>query len=1015
MALAKRERFLATMSSWLLILLCWTPSYAAPGKLISVILTADTEGQVEACPDCLNEARLGGLSHRAAAIARLRHENPSLLLVDAGNCLFGPDVMASGGTLIVSVYNTIGYDVVNFSYRDFRLGKTATLNLIQQAPNLFVSANLLDAKSKKTLTRPFIVKSIGGIRWVVMGVTQIPAGLLYLPHLQEQLDGITIQPPEEALAYWLPKAKKEADRVLLLYYGSYGGLKPIQERFGKEFSAILVGGSRPEYLPTDTIPPIVGTYDRGQYLATVQFTGTGPKSEAQITQVAVEPSLAPSLEIEKVLATFKIETPPSVTFAAREAEATTAEASTTSRKEDTEPSELIIGETLRLGMPIAEAMTLLGMPQGMRTEGKDAKEIRWMEYPDLGVSIGAKPGGKNIEFIEVQKAFKGRFRSGVKIGDSQTAVIANYGMPASMTPENASYPTEGIIFRLDDGKLVGAQVSTVKEGEPVKIEPTEKEVAAADSVPRSSHNQAVKIDIGDIQIGGDVAGQSAPSGKAYVVLTTRWENIHPKQEVEKSKLERKRDITMGVGGLGMKPSGRKTEYVEMDVAYKIERLLDHAYLLADGLAYALEAATEQVQGGVPWKKPFSLEKQGEIREARLVFLVSENAKHIAFQFFDYQYGHVTIPIGGDIEQARAGKALKNASAQSKTALAEMLVAKLSFANGYMEKGAPAGWRYAVLSLGGKSLSISGDLRNIIQIDPLKSMWLSTPKGHLYYGAASATAEDGRLRFSPEVYQYQEVAFLVPADIQAFDLGVRLRNEVTWLNLAGTDRTVLPKSMAVHRDGSVAEILMLGIRRESGKQVLDLGIHSLSSSGLAIQFAQFRLYTPKGEMEVDSAATEALTRRPPKPFLIPPGMFVRFELAYDTGAIPTQLHYRGFQIEARIPLKVTEPVRDLKTETETDTEKLVLVKAIELSKGETFGITLEKSAEGVRINFVQPDSAADKSGISVGDIVEAVDGKANKNAMALLKLLGAVSRGKRQRVVLMIRRGSESHRLTVTAK
>jgi S1-C subfamily serine protease len=143
--------------------------------------------------------------------------------------------------------------------------------------------------------------------------------------------------------------------------------------------------------------------------------------------------------------------------------------------------------------------------------------------------------------------------------------------------------------------------------------------------------------------------------------------------------------------------------------------------------------------------------------------------------------------------------------------------------------------------------------------------------------------------------------------------------------------------------------------------------------------------------------------------------VRFELAYDTGSIPTQLHYRGFQSETRIPLKGTEPARDLKTETETDTEKLVLVKAIELSKGETFGITLEKSAEGVRINFVQPDSAADKSGISVGDIVEAVDGKANKNAMALLKLLGAVSRGKRQRVVLMIRRGSESHRLTVTAK
>ena len=994
------------------------PTQAAEGKPlpIAIILSADTRGEVWECKDCAKlQQALGGIARRATFIEELRQKIPELLLVDAGNALFGTDSLDSQGQVVLGTYQQIGYDVMNLSYRDFRLGKAATVKLIEQVPNLFVSANLSDAKSGETIARPFIVKSIGGIRWAVMGVTQIPAGLSYLPHLNEQLDGVTIQPPGEALTYWLPKAKRKADRVVLLYYGSYGGLKPIQERFGKEFTAILVGGSRPEYLPADTTPPIVGTYDKGQYLAKVQLTDTDGKLQAQITQIPVEPSIAPSPEIEEILASFKIESPSSATFAAKEAETSSGDASTTSQKEDAGPSGLIIGETLRLGMTIGEAMTLLGMPQGMRTEGKNENEIRWMEYPDLGVSIGAKPGGKTIEFIEVETLFKGHFRSGVKMGDSQTAVITNYGMPASMTPESASYPTEGIIFRFANGKLMGARLSAVKEEETVRKEPKEKGAAAADSISRSSSNQAVKIDIDDIQIGGEIVGQSAPSGKSFVVLTTRWENIHPKQEVEKSKLERKRDITMGVGGLGMKPSGSQTEYVERDVAYKVERLLNHAYLLADGLAFALEPATEQVQGGVALRKPFSMEKQGETREARLVFLVPEDAKHVAFQFFDYQYGHVAISIKGDIEQARAGDVLKNVLAKTKTAVAEMLVTKVFFANGYMDKEAPAGWRYAVFSLGGKSLSISGDLRNIIQIDPLNLTWLSTPEGHLYYGAASATAADGRLRFTPEVYQYQEVAFLVPADTQAFDLGVRLQNEVTWLNLTGTDRTVLPKSSAVHRDGSVAEILVLGIRAESGKQVLDLGIHSLSSSGLEIQFAQFLLITTKGVPRVDSEATEALPCRPPKPFLIPPGVFVRFELAYDTDAIPTHLNYSGFQSQTMIPLEGTESVRDLKIETETDTGKQVLAKAIELPKGETFGITLEESAEGIRINFVRPDSAADKGGITVGDIVEAVDGKANKNAMALLKVLGAVSRGKRERVVLMIRRGSESHRLTVTAK
>ena len=220
---------------------------------------------------------------------------------------------------------------------------------------------------------------------------------------------------------------------------------------------------------------------------------------------------------------------------------------------------------------------------------------------------------------------------------------------------------------------------------------------------------------------------------------------------------------------------------------------------------------------------------------------------------------------------------------------------------------------------------------------------------------------------------------------------------------------------MHRDGRVAEILVLNTRAESGRQVLDLGIHSLSSSGLEIQLAQFLLDTEGGEIQVSSAATEALPCRPPNPFIIPPGVFARFELAYATGANPTHLHYRGFQSEKRIPLTMTQPVGDLKTKPDKATEKQVLAKVIELPKGETLGITLDGSAEDIRINFVRPDSVADRSGILVGDVVETLDGKAGQSARDFIEVVVAVSRGKREQVELTIRRGGEAHRLTLKAK
>jgi len=336
------------------------------------------------------------------------------------------------------------------------------------------------------------------------------------------------------------------------------------------------------------------------------------------------------------------------------------------------------------------------------------------------------------------------------------------------------------------------------------------------------------------------------------------------------------------------------------VAYLVPSFLDHAYLLADGESYALDKLTETVPGGVGLKKDFFLPKQGDVKKARFVYLIPENAKNIAFQFFDYSYGHILIPLKGDLKLAAGAAAAKSKALGSlKDEYLELSATALDFRADYGEAEAPEGWRCAVVKLNGKSLSRG----NIVQIEPTEYAWLATKNGHIYYSVGGSTTDDGFIRFTPEFFQSQEIAFVVPASEKEFSLGLRVQNRVYALALnAPPAAEPAAKPQATHRDGKTMEVMLFGARREKGLVILDLGIRSLVKSGVEIQAdAQFILKAGGEDVSFDEDATAALFHRPPTPFTIPPQSFVRFELAYATEAAPASLYYRGFEGEGKLAL------------------------------------------------------------------------------------------------------------------
>jgi hypothetical protein len=423
-----------------------------------------------------------------------------------------------------------------------------------------------------------------------------------------------------------------------------------------------------------------------------------------------------------------------------------------------------------------------------------------------------------------------------------------------------------------------------------------------DPSSKKSMNKAVQVEITKKTFARELIGINAPKGETFLILETQWENIHPKQKVEKDKLEGKTDRTMGVGALSGRKKKKETEYVDMDVAYQIGKFYDHAYLLADGIAYSLDKSTEKIPEGAQILQPFTIPKKGDIRAVNFVYSIPERAQNLSFLFFDYEYGHISIPVQGDPKTARGSGDLSGETLDFiQSDLLEVAAHSVSFFAEYAEMTVPDGWKYAVVQISGKSLS-GGSVKDIIQIEPDEYTWVTTAGGYFYYAAGGSTSEEGMIRFTPEIFQHQEVAFLIPESEEVSQLGIRIRNDVFQLNLTDAKPKGLPKASATHTDGDVMEVSLFSLREDNGRYIVNLGIQSLTTSGIEIQAQQQFILEASGEQIFFSEEeTDSLHRKPPTPFLIPPKSFVRFELSFESPSTPDSLYFRGYESEATFKL------------------------------------------------------------------------------------------------------------------
>lgn len=416
---------------------------------------------------------------------------------------------------------------------------------------------------------------------------------------------------------------------------------------------------------------------------------------------------------------------------------------------------------------------------------------------------------------------------------------------------------------------------------------------------RGAANEAVRVEVLGIEEAAMLPEIQTPQGRRFVIAKSSWQNILPRQSIAKSKLEGKADRTMGVGGLTRGGGQADEEMVEVDVAYRVPKWGDHVYLLADGAAFPLHPQSAEIQEGVDPAAALEIAEHGEVVTANLLFLAPEGAKDLALRLFDYTYGHVTVPIQGRVRRAVGdGRPPRGALGEAVAGELQLATFGVDLRPEHHGQPAPAGRRWAIVDVAGKSLSRSGGVGNIVEIRPREYLWLVTDGGYLQF-AESRQA----ISFTPEIFQHQEVVFSVPSAAERLELGARIGNEVLRLPLSRRAPREIPDATGSHRDGEVMQVELLGTRREGELVVLDLCIRPQAETrGLEIQAAaQFLLEAGSSELRLDPRATAALPHPPPEPFVVPPGTPLRFELAYRTRNTPDALRVRGFKSEGRIEL------------------------------------------------------------------------------------------------------------------
>ena len=148
---------------------------------ISILHTNDMHSRIDAFPgDDPKYPGLGGMTHLAGEVKRIRSEEKNVLLLDAGDIFQGtPYFNLFGGEVEFKLMSEMGYAASTLGNHDFDNGVEGLIEMLPYANFPFVNVNYDLSKSPlKEHVQDYIIKEIDGMRVGIFGVGIELAGLV---------------------------------------------------------------------------------------------------------------------------------------------------------------------------------------------------------------------------------------------------------------------------------------------------------------------------------------------------------------------------------------------------------------------------------------------------------------------------------------------------------------------------------------------------------------------------------------------------------------------------------------------------------------------------------------------------------------------------------------------------------------------------------------------------------------------------------------------------------------------
>ena len=217
-----RRQFLATTAGWLAAGNSGLRAKPEDRRTISLIHTTDLHGHIAPTRTYTGTENVGGFARCATMIRQWRREHPDSLLLDMGDVWQGtPASHADQGSIMMRLFNRLGYDAWALGNHDFDWGPATTRRNLALSKSPILAANLRidgmpagSATAEWAAVKPWVLREIGGFRIALIGL--ITPGLPYWL-APETLGGVEATPPAEALRRCIAEARAaKADAIAVM-------------------------------------------------------------------------------------------------------------------------------------------------------------------------------------------------------------------------------------------------------------------------------------------------------------------------------------------------------------------------------------------------------------------------------------------------------------------------------------------------------------------------------------------------------------------------------------------------------------------------------------------------------------------------------------------------------------------------------------------------------------------------------------------------------------------------------